>query len=234
MVDDGAIVAQLDQVGMRYGAGAAVLDGIDLALPAGSFRFLLGPGGAGKTSLLRLLRLGASPSAGRLRLFGDDPGRLDRDGRARLRQRIGAVFQDLRLLDDLSAYDNVALRLRVAGVPEELVAARVAPLLGWLDLGEAIERRPCELAPPQRQLVALARAVVGDPGLILADEPLAGLDAAQAARAMRLLLSLQRHGAAVVLATRDEALHRRYPMTALHLAAGRLAAQAVLRPARSA
>ena len=116
------------------------------------------------------------------------------------------------------------MRLRLTRVREELIPAQVAPLLDWLGLGEVLERHPPELAPPHRQLLALARAAVGAPDLLLADEPLAGLDSSQAGRAMRLLFSLQRRGAAVVLATRDEGLHRRYGMPALRLCRGRLLA----------
>jgi cell division transport system ATP-binding protein len=219
---DGVTIAQLEQVGMSYDAGKEILHDLNLTLAAGSFRFLLGPGGAGKTSLLRLLRLGLPPSSGRLRLLGQEPARLGRDARARLRQRVGVVFQDLRLLDGLSAYDNVALRLRLADVPDGLISAEVSPLLGWLGLGEALERRPPELSPAQRQLVAVARAAVGGPALVLADEPVAGLEPAKAGQVMRLLLSLQRRGACVLVATRDEGLARRYPMAVLRLASGRL------------
>jgi cell division transport system ATP-binding protein len=235
LIDDGITIAQLERVGMRYGAGSEVLHEIDLTLAAGSFRFLLGPAGAGKTSLLRLLRLGHPPSQGRLRLFGRDTARLGRDDRAWLRRRIGVVFQDLRLLDHLSAYDNVALRLRIAGLADdEAIAAEVAPLLAWLGLGEALEQRPPELTPAQRQLVAVARAVIGGPALLLADEPLANLDPTQARQVMRLFLSLHRRGATVLLATRDHGLPQRYPLAVIGLQGGQLTALWVPRLARSA
>jgi cell division transport system ATP-binding protein len=180
------------------------------------------------------LRLGHPPSHGRLRLFGRDTARLGRDDRAWMRRRTGVVFQDLRLLDHLSAYDNVALRLRIAGLADEAIAAEVAPLLGWLGLGEVLEQRPPELAPAQRQLVAVARAVVGGPALVLADEPLAGLDPTQARRVMRLLLSLHRRGSTVLLATRDQELPRRYPFVVIGLRGGQLAAPQAPRLAWSA
>lgn len=226
MVGNGVTIAQLEQVDMCYGAGEPVLRDVDLLLTGGSFRFLLGPSGSGKTSLLRLLRLGAAPTRGRLRLLGEEPIRLDRDGRARLRQRIGIVFQDVRLLDGLSAFDNVALRLRVAGADESTIPDQVLPLLDWLGLGEVIELKPPALTPAQRQLTALARAAIGCPSLVVADEPLTGLDPGQALLAMRLLFSLQRLGAAVVVATRNEALQRRYGLPALRLVRGRLLAPA--------
>lgn len=221
-MSSGATIAQLEQVSICYGAGADILRAVDLTVLAGSFRFLVAPAGAGKTSLLRVLRLAHAPTGGRLRLFGRETTRLDRDERARLRQRIGIVFQELRLLDHLSAYDNVALRLRLAGAEEEQISAQVSPLLRWLGLGEVLERRPPELAAADRQLVAVARAAVGSPGLLLADEPLASLDPGQAERVMRLLMALQREGTAVLLATRAEELARRYGFAVLRLASGRL------------
>ncbi len=222
-MSDGATIAQFEQVGMEYAPGEPVLREIDLTLAAGTCRILLGPAGAGKTSLLRLLRLGHAPATGRLRLFGREVQRLGRDERAELRLRMGVLFQDLRLVDHLSAYDNVALRLRLAQAPEEWISSQVPPLMTWLGLGEVLERRPPALSPAERQLVAVARAAVGKPALLLADEPLAALSAAQGDRVMRLLLALQRQGAAVLLATRDAALPARYPFTVLRLADGRVA-----------
>jgi cell division transport system ATP-binding protein len=136
---------------------------------------------------------------------------------------VGVVFQEQRLLEHLSAYDNVAVRLRLAGAPEEWASAQVSPLLAWLGLGEVLERKVPALAPGERQLVALARAAVGRPALVLADEPFAGLDSRQAERALRLLMALQRQGATVVVATRDEALPARHPFRVLRLEDGRLA-----------
>lgn len=207
---------------MEYAPGEAVLRDVELALAAGTCRILVAPAEAGKTSLLRLLRLGHGPASGRLRLFGREVHRLRRDERAELRRRVGVVFQDQRLLDHLSAYDNVALRLRLAEVGEEWISAQVSPLLAWLGLGEVLERRPPALAPAERQLVAVARAAVGSPALLLADEPLAGLSPPQAERVMRLLMALQRHGAAVLVATRDEELAAHYPFRVLRLAEGRV------------
>ena len=140
---------------MRYGPAAEVLHDIDLRLPAGSFHFLVGPSGAGKSSLLRLLSLTQAPSRGRIMLFGRDVAQLDRPETALLRRRIGVVFQDFRLLDHLTAFDNLALPLRLGGASDEQISNHVSDLLGWLGLGEAIEKRPPELSMGQRQLVAI-------------------------------------------------------------------------------
>lgn len=219
---DDITVAQLEQVGLAYGTGEEVLHEVNLTLTAGSFRFLLGPEGAGKTSLLRLLRLSLTPTTGRLRLLGQDPDRLTRDGRARLRQRLGIVFQEPRLFDGLSTFDNVALKLKIAGVPDARLSAEVTPLLDWLGLGDVIERAPPALTPAQRQLAALARAAVGAPALLLADEPCTGLAPAETERALRLLLALQRRGSAVLLATREASLPAQYGLPTLLLDLGRL------------
>jgi len=115
---------------MRYGPAAEVLHDIDLRLPAGSFHFLVGPSGAGKSSLLRLLSLTQTPSRGRLVIFGRDVAQLDRPETALLRRRIGVVFQDFRLLDHMTAFDNLALPLRLGGASDEQISNHVSDLLG--------------------------------------------------------------------------------------------------------
>ena len=233
LVGDGVTIAQLEQVGLAYGKGEEVLHEIDLTLTAGSFRFLLGPEGAGKTSLLRLLRLSLTPTTGRLRLFGQQPDRLGRDERARLRQRLGIVFQEPRLFDGLSTFDNVALKLKIAGVPDARLSGEVTPLLDWLGLGTALELLPPALTPAQRQLASLARASVGMPALILADEPFNGLAESEIERALRLMLALQRRGCSVLLATRDAELPRRHGLPTLRLDQGRLRAATLAALARA-
>lgn len=206
---------------MRYGAVPA-LHGVDLRLTAGSFHFVVGPSGAGKTSLLRLLSLSHPPAEGKLVLFGRDVAKLDREGLAAVRRRIGVVFQDFRLLDHLSAFDNVALPLRINGASDEQISAAVSDVLTWLGLGEVMERRPPELSMGQRQLVAVSRAVMCRPSLLLADEPTSSIDQALAQRLMRLFLSLKRLGTAVLLVTHAEQLLERYPFPVLRMAGGRL------------
>lgn len=206
---------------MRYGAVPA-LHGVDLRLTAGSFHFVVGPSGAGKTSLLRLLSLSHPPAEGKLVLFGRDVAKLDREGLAAVRRRIGVVFQDFRLLDHLSAFDNVALPLRINGASDEQISAAVSDVLTWLGLGEVMERRPPELSMGQRQLVAVSRAVMCRPSLLLADEPTSSIDQALAQRLMRLFLSLKRLGTAVLLVTHAEQLLERYPFPVLRMEGGRL------------
>lgn len=209
-------------VGLRYGAGAPVLHDIDLGLEAGGFYFLSGPTGAGKTSLLRLLSLSLPPSSGSLRVFGHDTGSLDRAALASLRQRIGVVFQDFRLLEHLSSFDNVALPLRINGADETETASFVADMLGWLGLADKLETLPTDLSMGQRQMLCIARAVVGKPRLLLADEPTSNIDSRNAERLMNLFIQLHKLGTTVVLATHSEALMQRYPFPVLAMQAGRL------------
>jgi cell division transport system ATP-binding protein len=217
----GATVVQLEGVGMRYGARPALQD-VDLRLTAGSFHFVVGPSGAGKTSLLRVLSLSHPPAEGKLVLFGRDVVKLGQDEQAAVRRRIGVVFQDLRLLDHLSAFDNVALPLRIKGASDEQISASVPELLTWLGLGEVMERRPGELSMGQRQLVAVSRAVMCRPSLLLADEPTSSVDEARARRLMHLFLSLKRLGTAILFVTHAETILNRYPFPVLRMEDGRL------------
>ena len=223
---------QLSGVSLRYGEAAPVLHDIDLRLEAGGFHFLSGPTGAGKTSLLRLMSLSLPPATGVMRLFGHDIATLDRAGIAALRQRIGVVFQDFRLLEHLSSFDNVALPLRINGADEDETARFVADMLGWLGLGDKLDALPADLSMGQRQMICIARAVVGKPRLLLADEPTSNIDAKNAERLMNLFIQLHKLGTAVVFATHSQTLLDRYPYPILEMAAGRLTA--ARRPAAAA
>ncbi len=212
-------LVRFERVGMRYGIGPEVLRDISFALPEGSFHFLTGSSGAGKSSLLRLLYLSARPSRGLITLFGRDLATARRQDLPMLRRRIGVVFQDYRLLDHLSARENVALPLRLTGgVEEEEIRRNVAELLDWVGLGDRKDARPPTLSGGEKQRVAIARAVIAGPRLLLADEPTGNLDEDMALKLMRLFAELNRHGTTVLVATHDRALIRRfdYPVLRLH------------------
>jgi cell division transport system ATP-binding protein len=213
---------RLDQVAMRYDAGPEVLHDLNLELPRGDFVFLMGPTGAGKTSLLRLLGLARMPSRGQFTLFGRAVATLRRDELTALRRRIGTVFQDVRLLDHLSAFDNVALPLRISGGQDDQIGGFVSEMLTWLGLADAIDAKPPTLSMGQRQLVAVARAVIIRPNLLLCDEPTSSLDSKLARRLMHLFTQLRKLGTTVVLATHSDDLVERYPHPVLRLAEGRL------------
>lgn len=196
-------IVQFEDVGLRYGAEGDVLSAIDFALAPGSFYFLTGPSGAGKTSLLKLLYLALKPTTGTVRLFGEDVASLPRARLPALRRRIGVVFQDFRLLPHLSVFDNVALPLRVAGVAEGEIAGPVEEMLHWVGLGARAGARPETLSGGEQQRVAIARAVIGRPELLIADEPTGNVDAEMAARLFHLFDGLNRLGTTLVVATHD-------------------------------
>ncbi len=216
-------MVRLSEVGLRYGLGGGeILHDVSFAIGPGGFRWLLGPSGAGKTSLLRLLSLATRPSRGSLEVLDTDIGNVARRALPPLRRRIGMVFQDFRLLPHLTAFDNVALPLRLAGRPEGQIGADATEMLRWVGLGAKGGARPAELSGGEQQRVAIARAVVGRPSLLLADEPTGNLDESQAERLMQLLAELNRVGTTVVVATHNDAMVARHPGRALVLEHGRL------------
>jgi cell division transport system ATP-binding protein len=224
------MMVRLEGVGLRYGgpSHANTLEDLSFDIPEGGFRWLLGASGAGKTSLLRLLTLAVRPTSGRLDVLGAAIHAIPRAELPKLRRRIGVVYQDFRLLPHLSAFDNVALPLRLAGRPEAQVQADVAEMLRWVGLTDRIQALPAELSGGEQQRVAIARAVIARPALLLADEPTGNLDDAQAERLMQLLQELNRLGTTVVVATHSMALVNCYPARALVLEQGRLAQDGAL------
>ena len=213
---------QFDSVGLRYDHGPEILQDINFTLPAGSFHFLTGPSGAGKTSLMRLIYLAQKPTRGRVTLFGRDPFLARRFELPALRRRIGVVFQDFHLLDHLSTLDNVALPLRVAGAGEAEIQKFVPDLLDWVGLADHLHAKPPTLSGGQQQRVAIARAVIGRPDLLLADEPTGNVDDDIAMRLMYLFEELNKLGATVLVATHNQSLISRLHHPRLHLEHGRL------------
>ena len=211
-----------DNVGFRYDFGPEILSDISITLEAGSFHFLTGPSGAGKSTLLDLMHLRLRPTRGSLAIFDKDVSVLTRREAPALRRRIGMVFQDFRLLDHLSVFDNAALPLRLAGMREREVKRDVGEMLEWVGLGAAMESSPAALSGGEQQRVAIARAVVGRPSLLLADEPTGSVDDEIGHRIMRLFEELHRLGTAVVIATHNWSLIDRFPHPRLELADGRL------------
>jgi cell division transport system ATP-binding protein len=215
-------VIRFQNVGLRYGVGPEVLKDVSFEIKAKSFQFLTGPSGAGKTSLLRLLFLALRPTRGLITLFDRDVSHLDADDVATLRRRIGLVFQDFRLLDHLTTYENVALPLRVQGRAESSYRAHVIELLHWVGLGDRMHVLPPVLSGGEKQRAAIARALISRPELLLADEPTGNVDPPLARRLLRLLVELHKSGTSVVLATHDMTLMDQYDCRRLVLADGRL------------
>ncbi|MGN6279377.1 MAG: cell division ATP-binding protein FtsE [Sphingomonas sp.] len=206
-----ANIVQFDNVGLRYGTGDETLSDVSFTLASGAFYFLTGASGAGKTSLLKLLYLSQRPTRGVIKLFGEDAVTLPRKRLPGFRRRIGVVFQDFRLVPHLSAYDNIALPLRIAGVGEDDIEQPVHEMLTWVGLSDRIHAKPPTLSGGEQQRVAIARAVIGRPEILVADEPTGNVDPAMAARLMHLFDSLNRLGTTVVVATHDIQMIQRIP-----------------------
>jgi cell division transport system ATP-binding protein len=215
-------MVRFENVGMRYGAGPEVLRDVTFLLEPGSFTFLTGASGAGKTTLLKLISIAEPPSRGLITLFGRDLATLRRRDFPALRRRIGIVFQDFRLLDHLSAFDNVSLPLRIAGRRGPDYAQDVEELLTWVGLGDRLQSPPPTLSGGEKQRVAIARAVVARPDLLIADEPTGNVDADIGDRLIRLFAELNRLGTTVLIATHDRGLIEKTRAREMRLVDGRL------------
>ena len=215
-------IIDMKNVGIRYEQGPEVLSDINVSLKRASFHCLTGKSGAGKTSLLSMMYLAQKPSRGSLNVFGKNVNFTNRDSLALLRRRIGVVFQDFRLIDHLSAFDNVALPLRVCGMSEREVKKRVKELLQWVELDKHMLDKTSTLSGGEKQRIAIARAVINRPDILLADEPTGNVDSDIAVKLMKLFIELNKLGTTVVIATHSEKLVNDFQYPRLHLQNGGL------------
>lgn len=215
-------VVELFDVGMRYDAGDEVLSDLNLTIKQGDFYFLTGASGAGKTTLLKLLYLAHPPIRGYVKLFGHDLHYGQREEMAKIRRRVGVVFQDYRLIDSLSVFDNVALSLRISGRTEKYIEKNVPSLLHWVGLGAHMHSKPATLSGGQKQRVAIARAIVNKPDILIADEPTGNVDPRMAQRLMHLFGELNKYGTTVIVATHNTDLVNTFAYPRLHLEKGAL------------
>ncbi|GAC1335518.1 MAG: cell division ATP-binding protein FtsE [Beijerinckiaceae bacterium] len=199
-------LVRFENVGLRYGMGAEILHDLSFAIEPQTFQFLTGPSGAGKTTLLKLILLSLKPTRGLISLFGQEAATLDKDAITALRRRIGVVFQEFRLLNHLTTYENVALPLRVLGREDASYRSEVVELLRWVGLGERMHVLPPVLSGGEKQRAAIARALIVRPELLLADEPTGNVDPTLARRLLRLFVELNKSGTSIVIATHDLAL----------------------------
>jgi cell division transport system ATP-binding protein len=211
---------RLEDVGLRYDDGPEILRDVSFRVDPGDFYFLTGPSGSGKSSLLKILFLALRPTRGSLHIFGEDVGHLGHHRLPPIRHRIGVVFQEFRLLDHLSTYDNVALPLRIAGKAEASYKRDVLDLLDWVGLSQKSTALPPVLSGGEKQRAAIARAVIAKPQLLLADEPTGNVDPVLAKRLLHLFLELNRLGTTMVIATHDKSLIRQAERPVLHLEEG--------------
>jgi cell division transport system ATP-binding protein len=213
---------RFENVGLRYGVGPEVLRDLSFDIAPKSFQFLTGPSGAGKTSLIRLLFLALKPTRGLISIFGREVSSVSKSELPTLRRRIGVVFQDFRLLDHLTTFENVALPLRVLGRDESAYRADVVELLRWVGLGDRMHAFPPVLSGGEKQRAAIARALIARPEVLLADEPTGNVDPPLARRLMRLFVELNRLGTSVMVATHDITLMNQFTFRRLVLEEGRL------------
>lgn len=211
---------RFEDVALRYDEGEEVLRDVSFHLLPGSFYFLAGPSGAGKSTLLRLLFMSLTPTRGTVHLFGKDTIKLESEERASTRRRIGIVFQDFRLLDHMTTWENISLPLRVHGRKPSEYRNDVTELLKWVGLGNRMNAYPPVLSGGEKQRAAIARAVIGKPELLLADEPTGNVDPHMARRLLRLFVELNRLGTSVIIATHDYQLMKQFGAPRLQLERG--------------
>ncbi len=213
---------RFENVGLRYGVGPEVLRDLTFDIRPRSFQFLTGPSGAGKTSLIRLIFLSIKPTRGLITVFDRDATSLTKSDLPAVRRRIGVVFQDFRLLDHLTTFENVALPLRVLNKDESSYRTDVVELLRWVGLGDRMHAFPAVLSGGEKQRAAIARALISKPEILLADEPTGNVDPPLARRLMRLFVELNRLGTSVVIATHDINLMNQFNARRLVIEEGRL------------
>jgi len=216
------IMVRFDNVGMRYGVAPEVLRDINFSLEAGSFHFITGASGAGKSTLLRLLYLAHRPSRGLITMFQHDLATANRATLTVLRRKIGIVFQDFRLLDHMTLRENVALPLKIDGLSGAQLESPVEELLDWIGLGKRMDVHASTLSGGEKQRLAIARAVIRRPSLLLADEPTGNVDPDNSIHLIGLFRELNKLGTSVVVATHDESLFTQLNYPRLHLLDGSL------------
>ena len=213
---------RFENVGLRYGVGPEILRDLSFEIRPRSFQFLTGPSGAGKTSLIRLIFMSVKPTRGLITVFNRDATSLTKTELPGVRRRIGVVFQDFRLLDHLTTFENVALPLRVLNKDESSYRTDVVELLRWVGLGDRMHAFPPVLSGGEKQRAAIARALISKPEILLADEPTGNVDPPLARRLMRLFVELNRLGTSVVIATHDINLMNQFNARRLVIEEGRL------------
>jgi cell division transport system ATP-binding protein len=221
-MNDETSIVKFENVSLEYPGSPPIFSDVSFRLTSGSFTFLTGASGSGKTSLMRLIYLALQPTRGDLSIFGYNINNLPVETHPMMRRRIGIVLQDFGLIDHLSVFENVALPLRIRGLDVNQYTQDIIELLEWVGLGNRIHAEPAVLSGGEQQRVCIARAVIARPDLILADEPTGNVDPEMAERLMRLFLELNKLGATVLIATHDYSLIDNFRTDILKLLDGKL------------
>ena len=214
---------RLENVTKTYrGAAKPALDGISLEVERGDFAFLVGASGSGKSSLMRLILREDVPTTGTVLVLGENLGRISSRRIPHFRRKLGVVFQDFRLLPNKNVFENVAFSLRVIGKSRAFIETAVPDVLRLVGLGEKANRLPSELSGGEQQRVAVARALVNKPDILLADEPTGNLDPNTSVEIMRLLERINQGGTTVIMATHDRSIVDRMQKRVIELSQGQL------------
>jgi len=214
-------IIRMFHVHHNYGPKKALID-ITLDIAKNEFVFISGPSGAGKSTLLKLFYLGEPVSEGQVLIDGINLARIPRSRIPQLRRKFGIIFQDYKLIPTRTVYDNLALVLEAAGIKSRLIQKKVKSVLRLVDMEDRLKAFPPSLSGGEQQRIAVARAIIGDPKIILADEPTGSLDDESAEVILELLQGVHIRGATVIIATHDKALMRKTGGHVLHLQQGRL------------
>ena len=216
-MEDNTIIS-FANVGARYDNNPDILTDVSFNIGAGSFYFLSGASGAGKTTLLRLIYQLHKPCRGTIKLFGQVTNNMSRDEITAIRHRMAIVFQEYSLLSHISVFDNVALPLRVRGVDEAKIKKLVTKTLDWVGLGKYANANPKTLSGGQQQRVSVARAIILQPAIMLADEPTGNLDDENASRLMELFIQMNKMlGTTIIIATHNSKLMETYKFPVMHV-----------------
>ena len=216
-------MVSLSNVRMRYpGTKKDVLKDLDLTIKDGEFLFLVGPSGSGKSTIIKLLTGEVKASGGKIRVNDFDLRTIRRRHLPKLRRTLGVIFQDFRLIDDMTVYENVAFAMRVVGAPNREIRKRVPYVLDLVGLTDCKNRLPRELSGGEQQRVAIARALVNSPGLIIADEPTGNLDPAKSLEIMMLLNKINAMGTTVLVVTHEKELVNAFGKRVVSLSNGEL------------
>ena len=216
-MEDNTIIS-FANVGARYDNNPDILTDVSFNIGAGSFYFLSGASGAGKTTLLRLIYMLHRPCRGTVKLFGKITNNMTRDEITAIRHKMAIVFQEYSLLSHMSVFDNVALPLRVRGMDESKIKKLVTKTLEWVGLGKFADANPKTLSGGQQQRVSVARAIILQPAIMLADEPTGNLDDENASRLMELFIQMNKmFGTTIILATHNSKLMETYKFPVMHV-----------------